>query len=370
MSKRRGAEELFREVVNNGLCTGCGACVRGCPYIAVHEGSPVLLDKCIETDGECYKNCPRTYTDLNYLSREINGTQFGVTEIGYYQDIKMMRSIDPKIRKKSQDGGIVTDILCKALEKKNIDAVVCSKMDEEKKPRGFLARSRDEIMSCSGSSYESSYSLEALHKINRDKEEKIALVGLGCQIESVSKMLTSKDGPKNNIELTIGLFCGWTLNQKAFHPYLETICDISEIKRFDIPHSPNYTFDVYTNNDMKISKSLGEIKPYINSGCDYCWDMTAEYADISIGSAGSAFPGWNTVVIRTNRGRDAIETMLEANALETQELPLKRIEHLKNAAINRKKKAFQKMIGNTEKSEELMFICGIDKKQLDEILKS
>lgn len=368
----KGAKELFEEVINQGLCTGCGACITSCPYLVVFEGRIVVMDHCTIAEGDCYKHCPRTYTDMNAVSERVFGVPFGDEEVGHALGIHMARSKDKEIREKGQDGGTVTTLLTLAMEEGMIDAVVCTKMDEEKVARGYLARSRQELLRCAGSSYESSFSLEAYRSISRDNTEKLAVVGLGCGVEAVGKI--KSEPPKNsanpdNIKLTVGLFCGWALRPDTFHPYLKALCDLSQAVKFDIPHTPHYTFDVHARSGTE-SVSLDEIRPYINQACRYCWDMTAEFSDISVGSAGSAFPGWNTVILRSKKGAELMELATTKGIIETQALPEKRMAHLKAVALKRKKTALKNLVEITGNKKDLLYVGGLSKEIADKLLES
>ena len=373
-SDGKGIKDLVNEVMNQGLCTGCGACITGCPYVVSHEGRIVVLDNCpgAEGNGDCYSHCPRTATDVEILSNQFFGTSFGDTEIGHHETIFMARSTAPGVADKSQDGGVVTTLLLLALEQGLVDVVSCSKMDEDRSPHGCLARTREELLSCSGSSYEASYSLEAYRSLPKDSKEKIAVVGLGCQTEALGKM--KNQPPKNNpdpanIKLTIGLFCGWALLPKTFHPFLKKICDMSDVCKFDIPHTPHYSFDTLMGSNGQVnSMSLDEIRPYINPACDYCWDMTAEFSDISVGSAGSAFPGWNTVVVRTAAGAQLMELAKSKKILAIHDLPQERLNHLKKAALNRKKKALENIVKKTGSKSDLLFVTGLKPEYTERIM--
>jgi coenzyme F420 hydrogenase subunit beta len=357
----KGAKGLFEDVVNKGLCTGCGACIKTCPYRVAYEGRIVVLDECILEEGDCYKHCPRTYTDLNAVSEKIFGVPFGDEEVGHAMHIFMARSRDTEIKERAQDGGTVTTLLVLALEEGTIDAVVCTRMDEDKVARGYLARNREELFQCAGSSYEASFVLEAYRSIPKEDTEKLAIVGLGCEIEALSKIKTYP--PKNsvnpdNIKCTVGLFCGWALLPDTFHPYLKELCDPSQAVKFDIPHTPHYTFDVYTESDVK-SVSLDDIRAYINPACQYCWNMTAEFSDISVGAAGSKFPGWNTVIIRTDMGAHLMEVAKKKGILETHALPDQRLAHLKTVAVKRKKMALKNIVEKTGNKKDLLYVGGL-----------
>src|SRR3989339_2122034 len=104
-STKGGSKNLLEDVINAGLCTGCGACVTGCPYIAVREGRIVVLDRCTLEEGDCYRHCPRTRTDMNAVSDKVFGVPFSSAETGQTLTIAMARSMDNRISKKAQDGG-------------------------------------------------------------------------------------------------------------------------------------------------------------------------------------------------------------------------------------------------------------------------
>jgi coenzyme F420 hydrogenase subunit beta len=356
----KGVKELFDEVINQGLCTGCGACITGCPYIVAHAGRVVVLDKCTGADGDCYRHCPRTSFDIDGVNRAVFGTGYREGEIGQVLDIFLARTKEPGIRERAQDGGTVTSLLALALEEGLIDVVACTRMDEDKAPHGYLAKSRQELLQCAGSSYEAGFGLEAYRSLPKESTEKLAIVGTGCQTEAVGKM--KQCSPKNspdpqNIGLTLGLFCGWALSPRNFHPYLKTMCELSQVCKFEIPHTPHYSFDFHLKNQDMRSVSLDEIKPYINPGCNYCWDLTAEFSDISIGSAGSAFPGWNTVLVRSPKGADIIALANRKDIFETQPLPEKRLEHLKSVALKRKMTAVKKITEKSGSADDLLYLA-------------
>jgi len=243
-------------------------------------------------------------------------------------------------------------------------------MDEEKIARGYIARSREQLLQCAGSSYEASFALEAYRTIPKENTEKLAVVGLGCQVEAVSKIKNDpaeNSANPDNIKLTFGLFCGWALRPDIFHPYLRKLCDPSQAVKFDIPHTPHYTFDVYTKSDTK-SVSLDDIRPYINPACQYCWDLTAEFSDISVGSAGSAFPGWNTVIIRTKGGADLVGLAKAKGILETQALPDQRLAHLKTVALKRKKAALKNIVEKSGNKKDLLYVGGLPEGIADRLL--
>jgi len=196
----------------------------------------------------------------------------------------------------------------------------------------------------------------------------LGVVGLSCHVTAVAKMKTYP--PQNrvnmdNIKLVVGLFCGWSLAD-GFHQFLHENLDLSEVVKFDIPHHPGHTFDAYTESG-KISFELDEIRRFINPACDYCWDMTSEFADISVGSGRAAFRGWNTVIVRTNAGAELMDIARRKGALETQPIPVDSVDNLKRASLNKKKRALSSIIEKSGDKNNLLCL-GVSQSLADNLL--
>jgi coenzyme F420 hydrogenase subunit beta len=78
-----------------------------------------------------------------------------------------------------------------------------------------------------------------------------------------------------------------------------------------------------------------EVKKFIKPGCNYCMDMTSELADISVG-AFEAEKGWNTVIIRTENGKELFDKAVSKGYLTYEEYPQDELERLKGASLGKK----------------------------------
>lgn len=329
-------QKLRKEVIDEGLCPFCGGCAGGCPYLAQYKGRIVQLDCCTLSEGDCYQYCPRTYTDIDAVSQKIFGVPFSGDGIGIAREVFLARSTDAKIREKSQDGGVVTALLSTALAEGIIDAATVTGMSNGKAsaglltrnvvtgmsgdttPVGLLARKKEELLQCIGAGYETTRVLSALNSIPKESSEKLGIIGLPCQVASVSKRKLSP--PQNrvnmdNVKLALGLFCA--------------------TKRWLEP---------------------GEDRQYINKACSYCWDLTAEFADISVGSGRAKFKDWNTVIVRTKAGAELTDIAKAKGALETQAIPDESLAVEKKASLDKKKRAVKNIAAKTGDKKNLLYL--------------
>ena len=364
----KASKELFKDVIDEGLCILCGGCIGRCPYLVFYNERIIRLHQCTLSEGQCYDFCPRTYTDMDAVAQRVFGAPFSKEELGIVRDVFLARSTDPELQQKGQDGGSVTTLLSVALAEGIIDASIATKMYEDKIPGGFLARNREELLQCAGVSYEPSPLLETLNHIPEEGNEKLAIVGLPCHVTAVAKMKTYPSQNRvniDNVKLVVGLFCGWTL-ANGFHQFLRENFDLSQVVKFDIPHHPGHTFDVYTESGKK-SVELAEIRKFINPACSYCCDLTAEFADISVGSGRAKFKGWNTVIIRTKAGAELVDIAKRKGALETQPITSESLSNLKKAARDKRQRALSNIIAKTGDRENLLYL-GLSKVMRHELL--
>lgn len=312
------SEELRQEVIDEGLCPFCGGCAGGCPYLVQYKGRIVQLDHCTLSEGQCYQYCPRTYTDMDAVSQKIFGVPFGEDDMGVVREAFLARSTDPKIQEKGQGGGVVTALLSVALTEGIIDAAIATGMSDDKTPVSLLARNREELLQCIGTGYETARVLSTLNSIPKESKEKLGIIGLPCQVASLSKRKVSP--PENrmnidNVKLVLGLFCA--------------------TKRWLEP---------------------GESRQYINKACSYCWDWTGEFADISVGSGRAKFKDWNTVIVRTKAGAELMDIAREKGALETQPIPDESLAIEKKASVDKKKRALKNITAKSGDRKNLLYL--------------
>jgi len=391
----KGLKGLEERVLSQNLCISCGACLSLCPYLRSWQGKVVKLHDCDLDEGRCFAYCPRTEVDLEgiyrkafgiypvrnsngalnpveiipkcyptaaagprgplsepeaLLSRRLarreqrsiisNGVNCQEMEIGPVRNILMARARDPIWRKKAQSGGVVSALIDFALRRKAIDAAILTPRDTDFLPKGRIVRNREDIFNCAGSSYVSGPTLEALHKGPWQGEEKIGAVGLPCQALALAKMRTApveKKGSIDKVNLVIGLFCTWALEYEKLMVFLKKRVGEGCIEKMDITSPPERLFKIMMADGLH-SLPVDEIRPFIRNGCRVCFDMTAEFSDISVGTV-EGIEGWSTVILRSDTGEDLFKKAEGEGIIESQPLPADHLNHLKEASSLKKERA-------------------------------
>jgi len=303
-------------------------------------GRVIKLDDCDLTTGRCYAYCPRSQVDWEELHSRIFGKGYQEIEIGPAHEILMAKAKDPVWKAKVQNGGVVSALIDFAIQEEIIQAAVLTQRDTNLLPGGQIVSQRSQILCCSGSSYISGPTLEALNQGPWKDGERIGLVGLPCQVLALTKMKVSPLETKTPIErvnLIIGLFCTWALDYKLFKTFLEDRFGHSPIQKLDITPPPERLLKVWVDDRVQ-DIPLDEIRAFIRQACQVCPDMTSEFADLSVGTVEGAI-NWNTVIIRTEQGKELVHRAMEAGIIEGHPLPDENLKHLKEASWLKKQRA-------------------------------
>jgi len=97
-----------------------------------------------------------------------------------------------------------------------------------------------------------------------------------------------------------------SFSPEALYPFFDQDgIDLTKVVKMDINKGK---FHIYYDHDGEPVKSytIKELDKFKSSSCNFCTDLTAENADISIGSVGSG-PKKNTAYARTGIGTEIIE---------------------------------------------------------------
>lgn len=356
MEAGKGASGLEQEVLSQGLCTSCGACVNICPYIKVVKDKVAVIEPCGLTEGKCYGFCPRTPTDIAALDKFVFGKTRSDYSLGPYTSIEMAQAKDSEVRCRAQYGGVVSALMKFALDTGEIsNAVLTKPFDGALMPSSVLAKESSQLAECAGSNYIASATLAMLNEATKQGKDSIALVGIPCQVLALRKMQASKhDTGAKGVKLVIGLFCTWALSYKGFYEFLKGKVDPSLIRHIDIPPPPANIMVLETAaGDVRFS--LDEVRKFIKPTCGLCYDMTSEFADISVGMV-EGIEDWNTLIVRTPAGKKFIDKAKKAGVINTRPLEQTRLEHLRGASFIKKKRAVDAIRKRTNDKNNLLYL--------------
>jgi coenzyme F420 hydrogenase subunit beta len=301
---------LMKEIVRTGICTECGTCAAVCPVLEWEDitGQPKLIGKCTGC-GICYNQCPRTITDPYQLMGEF--------KTGYVANTNIPEVIG------GQDGGTVTSLLCYLFDEHLIDAAIVTMKDPSNSwhPVAQIVTSKEDAIKSSGSIYSHSQTVEALMEAVRQDFRSIAFVGTPCNIDAVAKMFDSPTGMLKYFMrchvLKIGLFCMDSFAPEALYPFFERDgIDLKKVEKMDINKGKFHLYYDPQGEPIK-SYTIKQLDKFKSSSCNFCTDLTAENADISVGSVGSGAKK-NTVYARTGIGTEIMEDAAEKGYLKIE----------------------------------------------------
>jgi coenzyme F420 hydrogenase subunit beta len=328
---------LYEEVVTSGLCTGCSACIVVCPYDVLEYDDEGGRYKPFHVDADggekdcthgvkgctlCTRACPRFRTWEPEIDTFLFGREREVEEVdGISQSIVLARATDPDMQAVGQDGGFVSALLIWALEHDVIDAALVSALEGDGttwKAVPGVVRTRAEVLATAGSRYTYSANPMAYAQAIEGGAERIALVGMGCQASAPPVMSARKAGKvARRFVLSIGLMCSKTFDDAIFPELFEARYGLprEDIVKMNIKG----VFQVWMRDGSYHEVPLKEAHEWTREGCKACPDFAAEHADISTGGIG-AFNDWTLTMIRTDRGRELFDAMVEGGAVITRSI--------------------------------------------------
>jgi coenzyme F420 hydrogenase subunit beta len=324
--------ELYREVVDTGLCTGCAACVMACPrdvlgftddYFPVQVGEGMGHDECVIGDRGCdicTRACPRFRSWETDLDTELFGRPRRADEVyGVARSVLLARTTDRAIAEVGQDGGLVSALLVWGLREDRIDGALTSRIaDAGRGPFDAVpavVTTRAEVLAAAGSRYTFAASPLAMAEAEARGLRRLALVGMSCQA-SINASLPARGVNKyaQRIALTIGLLCSKTFTYDGQAQVLaEHGIAMADVVKINIKG----VFQVWTRDGSYQEIPLRLFHPHTRPGCLLCPDFAAEHADISCGGIGSD-DAWTLTVVRTARGEEWLRGAIDAGLVEAR----------------------------------------------------
>ncbi len=348
-------KQMMNEVVAYGSCCECGSCVLVCPHNIIDyvDGKPkqtakasAAFDFCGISEGigcdVCAQVCPRLFPREFQLESEVFADEAPIHAgvFGRYRRILVARTTDPEIGARGQDGGVVTGLLAWAFEQGLIDGAAVSARDPERPahPVPKLVTTREEVIETAGSWYTYCPNNLALEQAEARGLERIAFVGVPCQITPIRKMQQADPAELENgrkkekhlerqrhflkgfgerVTLQIGLLCSEVFTYQGL--MVEKIeqemgIPLAEISKFNVKGKVL----IYKRDGDMVEMPLRRAQEYARPECHHCGDFSAELADISCGGVGST--DWTIVILRTRKGEEIFDRLVADGRVETRSM--------------------------------------------------
>lgn len=309
--------KIFEYVVNEDLCIGCGVCVALCEPGALTvvwnkygNYEPKLAQRalCNECDL-CLVVCPFSsgsgsnlpYEDENSLATDLFRTSTKNTGkyIGQYRSLHAGYAYEH--RETSSSGGIASWVLCKMLRDGLVDRVCAVAPNADSDSPFFkytILKNVDEVMAASKTRYYPAEMSEVIKTVLAVPGS-YAVVTLPCMAKALRLAQKSNPVLQERVKFVVGIICGG-LKTAHYTEYLAALAGVQKQNirqpeyRIKKPDSTagDYCFgcvDESTGSKVVLSmKKAGDMwgtglfKP---NACDYCDDLSAELADLSVGDA-------------------------------------------------------------------------------------
>jgi coenzyme F420 hydrogenase subunit beta len=192
--------QLAKDVLEQGLCTACGACELACPpgVIGFDGLDPVLtVASWTETDcgtcGDCLDVCPGSDPATPDAELRLFGRTRTPEErwTGIFTEVVAGHSLDPAVFEASASGGTLTALLQTALTALDVDVVLSMGRDADEPWRAAPALIRDpaRLTETAQSTYQLAPYLGALRGVMLDEPEaRVAMTGVACHIQALRKL--------------------------------------------------------------------------------------------------------------------------------------------------------------------------------------
>jgi len=355
----------LKDVVDWGLCTGCGACAYACKKDGISLVNiesvgirPRFDSQDCASCTECVSICPGYRVDADIATRQLSKLTQADHEFGPALEIWEGHATDPEIRFRASSGGLLSAISLYCLEREEMNFVLHTGMDEEHPylNKTVQSRNRDELLKRTGSRYAPSSPCEGLKAIEQS-DRPCVFVGKPCDATAVWMLRQNRPELHEKLGLVLTFFCAGTPSTKGtldLARSLNIAADQINAVRYRGEGWPGHFKILYDNGSTQRSltylESWSQLTSYRPLRCNLCPDGLGRAADISCGDAWESYdnsgdPGRSIVIVRTPRGREILKRAMEANYVTLTAVTGAQVLAAQPNLLQRRRELFGRLLG-------------------------
>lgn len=358
----------FRAIVRGNFCSGCGACSAATdgrlPVLMRRDGSygPDLTAASTEDLATASRVCPFSSQgpDEDVIAERLFPELPHHWAIGRHRATLVGHVAEPGYRARGSSGGLTSWIAARLLAAGEIDGVV------HVKPGGTagsaplftygVSTSMAELSRGAKSRYYPVELSAILGALKQDPGKRYAFVGVPCFLKALRRLADEDPEISDMVAVTIGLFCGH-LKSAHFAAYLAWQAGIApeDLATIDFRHkledhaASDYAMQATAGDGRVVTRRMAELDGrdwgqgwFRLKACDYCDDVVAETADLSVGDAW--LPGWvedwrgtNVAVVRSERMLHHLEAGIADGSLAMQPLSADDVARSQDAGLRHRR---------------------------------
>lgn len=370
MSKDTEAPAPLTKVIKGGFCVGCGGCAVVDPGISIGFNSILQYEATavgeISRESAANRVCPfaEGNPDEDELGRELYGAQAAYDgNIGYHLATYAGWVEEGGYRASGSSGGMGSWLLCELLDRGLVDRVI--QVAESKGASGgeplfrfTIASSAEEVRQNAKSRY---YPVEISGVVREmlAQDLRYAVVGIPCFLKSLRLLARENADIRQRLKFTVGLVCGH-LKSAAFAELLAWQCGIppQDLRAIDfrrkIEGQKASQYGVTAKGVVNGEEVVGErasrelfgsnwgLGFFKYKACEFCDDVLAELADITIGDAWlpeyeNDDRGTNIVVVRDPAMLELCRSAAGQGRIHLESLPVERVVASQDAGFRHRR---------------------------------
>jgi coenzyme F420 hydrogenase subunit beta len=358
----------IQDVVDWGLCIGCGACYYACPKGGVSLVNVNSIGIRPKFDAascgpctDCLSICPGYFVDGELATGRVPKVSEADHEFGPALEIWEGFATDTSIRHRGSSGGVLSALALYCVENENMGFVLHSAMDVSKPwtNRTVQSRSRAEILNRTGSRYAPASPCDGLRSIE-ESDRPCVFIGKPCDVAGVALLRRQRPELDQKLGLVLTFFCAGAPNTQGTLDLLQSLdLTTEEINslRYRGEGWPGRFKALYSNRTKEKSisyvDSWGQLTKYRPFRCNLCPDGLGSVADISCGDAWEKFEngfgdaediGHSIVLVRTPRGQEILHRAMAAKYVTLERVGEKAVFAGQPNLLQRRREIFGRLL--------------------------
>ncbi|MFG0257218.1 MAG: Coenzyme F420 hydrogenase/dehydrogenase, beta subunit C-terminal domain [Phycisphaerales bacterium JB043] len=331
----------IEEVASRQLCCGCGMCAalepdRYTMIDDIEQGRRPIASGSADTTGEALRACPGIGLrhDPDVLHQEGIISEL-LPAWGPVLEVWEGHASDDAIRFAGSSGGAASALALSELESARVRGVVhiAQRRDVTYLNETVISTTRDELLDRTGSRYAPASPCDSLHRAAETRRQHV-FIGKPCDVAALAQAQRERSDWDELFPLRIAFFCAGTPSTSGTLELLRRmgVHDPALLQSLryrgngwpGLAHAHFEKDGKHHESTLTYEQSWGQVltnhKPW---RCNICPDHTGEFADVAVGdpwyrTIEDDEPGRSLILVRTQRGCEALRRAIETGHLTAQ----------------------------------------------------